>query len=790
MKRIIVSLIIIFLTACNSSGSNPEIIGVNLTVSPTSIATGDSATLNASLVYDDDTTTSLNAANANFSINGDEVATLDGNQLTGISEGSVTVTMSYEGFTDTVSVTVGPVELRSLVLSDENVSLALGQSYTLEVYGKYSDNNVKLLEEASVEILDMDVLEFSNSSEATILESIAVGETEVLVTYEQLEAVLTVVVTDAEITRIVVGIDDARIAAGESTTLLARATLTDNTHQNVTADTVFSSNSDIVEITDNRVTGVVVGNAQIEGEHAGFTANVDIEVTPAVITELNIESSTTSLPLGTNATLHAQASYSDGDVRNVSSSADWTVNDSTVIELNSQGDMNAVGVGETSIAVTYQGYSDSISVEVTEAELVTITLNPASKFETFSGATFTATASGTYTDGSETDISSKVSWSSNDSGIASVSNHSDHPGRIEAKSEGVVTITASLNGEANEFELTVVEANLVDVEITNQPLNASNALIPQLMSVDSSGYMGNMSIQVNSSDLPAGRTVQLYAIGTFENSDVADVTSAVSWSIADTDIAQFTDPATEPGKVKGRIVGSTSVQVESGNGVMDSYRLDVSNAVIDRLVFGDGAGESLFVGEERQLIVRAEYSNGIKTDVSSDASWQSSDPAILYVMNEPSAKGRVKGQRLGDESITASLEGISVIESIATISPVSAVMCRQIFSECNDLSLPYLALGTKSISRIPAPAWFDIVDPITITVLGESVTVTSVSNSFPENCRVTGLEQGDTLNVGDEVEVKFQVARTFGQSEFCPLGIEFNGSNDIRLQVNYSITTN
>lgn len=788
MKRIFAYLAVIFLAACNSSSDpDPEVVGINLAATPLSIAAGDSTTLRVDLVYDDGSTTSLSSSQVSFSLSDDEIASLNGTEVVGIQEGNVNVSASYQDYSDTTTVSIRAAEMRGIVLSDEEISLALGQSYSLEIYVRYSDSRVEPLDGASVQIMDMDIVDFDYNAESLRLQTYAVGHTEVLVTHEQLEATLVVEVSDAVAKRIVVGLDDARIAAGETTRVFATATLTDNNHMDVTENTVFSTQSSNIKIDGSQVTALGAGGARIDGVYEGLSADVDIEVTAAIVTGLVIEAATSDTPLGTELTLSAQAAYSDGDVRNVSNSSRWSTSDESIIIVDSTGVATALSLGNVDVYVEYEGYVASQTFTVTEAELKAITLSPDGPFETFEGAVFVATAEGTYTDDSRGDVSAQVTWSSSNTEVGSVSNHSDNPGRIQAKTVGTTTIQANLNGYIASFELSVVELPLVSIDITTEPLSSSNGMTPQIMR---GSTMPTLSMEIGSG-VPAGLTIQLYAIGTFENGDVADVTAAVGWTIADTGIAQLTAPDSEPGKVRGRAVGSTMVSVEADNGVTGSFNLTVIDAVISGLKIRDEDLTPLYVGDERALNLFADFSDGSQTNVTSEAAWQSSDPSILYVFNEQARKGTVRAQRLGSELVSASTNGLTVTESIETISPISATTCRSIGNECRELSLPYLSLGTTSISRIPAPEWFDLVDPIKIEVNSETVRVTEISTTNALwGCRILGVEEDQVFNKGDQFEVKFQIARTYGETKSCFTQVQFNNSDDIQLRVNYSVTTN
>ncbi len=85
-----------------------------------------------------------------------------------------------------------------------------------------------------------------------------------------------------------------------------------------------------------------------------------------------------------------------------------------------------------------------------------------------SGAAGTLTqlaATGTFSDGSKSDVSSQVTWASSSTAIADVNSQ----GMLSAFTQGNVTVSASLAGASASTTFTVTAPILVGIEITPAP---------------------------------------------------------------------------------------------------------------------------------------------------------------------------------------------------------------------------------------------------------------------------------------------------------------------------------
>lgn len=137
-----------------------------------------------------------------------------------------------------------------------------------------------------------------------------------------------------------------------------------------------------------------------------------------------------------------------GDSSDVTSSATWTSSDTSVATVDNSGLVTAVSAGTDNAAIieisaASGGESDSVPLVVTASPLSTLTVGPASQIIS-RGGTLQLTATGTLEDSSEVDLADAVTWTSQDTSVATVNSS----GLVTALSTGsalTVKITATIS---------------------------------------------------------------------------------------------------------------------------------------------------------------------------------------------------------------------------------------------------------------------------------------------------------------------------------------------------------
>jgi len=127
-----------------------------------------------------------------------------------------------------------------------------------------------------------------------------------------------------------------------------------------------------------------------------------------------------SLLTGFKQQFTASATYVDG-TRGVLKSPVWTTSNAGVVFINDTGMATAVASGSATISASEDGVSGSTTVTITSSPLTSIEISPSNPTISTAQASQQFSATGLFSDGTVTDITNGVSWSSSDLSVATVS---------------------------------------------------------------------------------------------------------------------------------------------------------------------------------------------------------------------------------------------------------------------------------------------------------------------------------------------------------------------------------
>lgn len=167
---------------------------------------------------------------------------------------------------------------------------------------------------------------------------------------------------------------------------------------------------------------------------------------------ITIDGGDFSSDIGDTVQLGVTASLDDGTQRPVTSGVEWT-SSSANVTVDTSGRATAVTPGDATITAQFEGFSDSVVATVNEAVVTGITISPAT-VNLDVGDTQQLSVQAQYSDGSTDSIpGGDVSWSSDNSGVVSVS----ASGLVTGVAGGSAGITGSYEGHTDASDVTVNE---------------------------------------------------------------------------------------------------------------------------------------------------------------------------------------------------------------------------------------------------------------------------------------------------------------------------------------------
>ncbi|WP_196588559.1 Ig-like domain-containing protein, partial [Aliivibrio fischeri] len=272
---------------------------------------------------------------------------------------------------------------------------------------------------------------------------------------------------------------------------------------------------------------------------------LSIQILP--IKNLSLGVSDLQIVKGSYQAFVAVGFYSDDSSENISDEVSWSSAFSEIATITEIGIAQGVGVGLTSIKAIKNGIiSNELSLTVTAAALESIQITPA-EVSLAKGNGQQYTAVGFYSDETSRELTQEVSWRSNNTSIATIS----EMGVAAGVDVGSSTISAVKDGVvSNDGRLIVTAAVLESIQIT-----------PALVS------------------LAKGNGQQYTAVGFYSDDTSLELTQEVSWRSSDTSIATIS----VVGLAVGVGVGNSTISAVKDGVVSNDGRLSVTAAALESI---------------------------------------------------------------------------------------------------------------------------------------------------------------------------------------------------------------
>jgi RHS repeat-associated protein len=468
------------------------------------------------------------------------------------------------------------------------------------------------------------------------------------------------------------------------------------------------------------VTGLILGSATVTAALNSTSVSATVQVTspPTVVTGLT--PATVTVPKGTPAVLHVAVSPTSTGPQSVSltssNTAAATVPATVPIPAGALGadfPVLSVGPGSSTITATLNGSAASVVV-VTPADLVTLTLSPQTP-TLYVSQPQAFTATGTLTDGTTQDLTTSVTWTSSNQGVATI----NASGVASALAAGTTTITAASGAISTSTTLTVLTPPALSLTPATATLRVGESLTMTVASAapaDPGGLTVTLSQSgTGSVTLPAPATV---VIPEGQSSATFTVTGATAGSVTLTASAPIRLPASSALTVTPppTITGFTPSQGRAGtnvtitgqnfepvlannqvtfNGVPASVLSSTSTTLIVTVpptattgpiavTTASGTGQSatnfivvpitafsvtpalatLPTGSTQQVRAIATFADQTTLDVTSFTTWASSNASVASV----TSGGLAQGAAQGTATITGTLGSLGGSGSVRVIA--------------------------------------------------------------------------------------------------------------------------
>lgn len=409
--------------------------------------------------------------------------------VTGLAEGTTTLTAIADGRTATATVTIVGANqaIESVKITPTDVTLGVNSVTPLTAVAYNSDD----------EILTGRVFTWSssNTNVATVdrdgvVRGVAVGNAVITAISAGKSATANVIVSSSGQGSISLVTRNISVAVGGTSTVSA---VIRNSSGAVIGGTVNFTSADPSKATitnsggvTGTVTGVSLGNTTFTATSGGLSTTGSITVSAAVVTTVEITPSTASIQVQQTQQFTAVAKDGSGNVI-PGRTATWSSSNSAVVAVSGTGAALGTSVGNATITGTIDGISATVPVSVTPRIVTSISIAPTDSFTLATGQHRQLVAKAYDASGNEI-VGTAFTYSSSNTGFAIVANTGDlvqPPGVVTGVAPGraVITVTAAGKSATVVVNVTLVQASNINIlpQAACVPIGQTVQLVGQVL---------------------------------------------------------------------------------------------------------------------------------------------------------------------------------------------------------------------------------------------------------------------------------------------------------------------
>ena len=347
---------------------------------------------------------------------------------TALSAGSSTIQAASGALIGFTTLTVTGPALSSIAVTPANPSIAKGLTDQFAATGTYSDGSTQNITN-SVTWVSLTTSVATISSDG-LAKGVGTGVSTIQATSGPVTGSTVLTISAATLTSIAVTPANPAIVKGATQQFTATGTFTDASTQNLTNSVTWSSlNSAVATISGSGLaTGMGVGSSTIQAASGSISGGTTLTVNAVAptLSSIAVTPADPSIQNGAMQQFTATGTYSDSSTQNITTTVTWTSLSTNVATISnttgSNGLATSTGTGPSTIRATLGSVSGSTTLTVTtrSAILMVIVVSPQNPVVSDASAIQSFTATGHYSDGSTQDLTNSASWTSSNSGVATV----------------------------------------------------------------------------------------------------------------------------------------------------------------------------------------------------------------------------------------------------------------------------------------------------------------------------------------------------------------------------------
>ncbi|MGV3620594.1 MAG: beta strand repeat-containing protein, partial [Archangium sp.] len=688
--------------------SSATLTRIEVTPANAELAAGTTGQLTATGIFSDGTTRNITTT-VMWDSSNEPVLTVSASGLvTAIAAGSATVTATLAGVTGTLNVTVTSAALESIVVTPTLPSIAAGTTQQFVATGTFADGSTQDLSDQVTWMSSATAV--ATVDDEGLARGVTAGTALISAAFNGVSGGTTLTVTAATLTSIDVGPTSLSLAKGRTQQLTATGHFSDGSMQDLSAQASWSSDTPTVLAVSatGEVTAVLPGTSTVTATSGSISGTLSVTVTAAALVSLEVTPAMPSVAAGQTQQFAATGTYSDSTTQTLTDQVTWLSSVTTVATVSnaagSRGLVTTATAGSTVIGASLGTITGGTTLTVTNATLTQLQVTPANPTLPL-GVKQTFTATGIFSDGTQQNLTTTVTWATDAASIATISNATGSNGELTPVAVGTTAVRATQGTITGNTNVTVTAATLSRIDVT--PTAPS---------------------------LAKGRTQQLTATGVYSDNTTQDLSATVSWVSATTSIATVSSS----GLVTAVDTGTAVVTAQLGT-VSGTTTVTVTSAVLTAIEITP-ATVNVPRGLTQQLVATGRYSDNSTAPITTQVTWSSATPANATVSNAAGSKGLVTGVAVGPSLISAVLDGVT---GTLTVNTVAATLQSIAVTPTN----PSIAKGRTQQFTATGTFSDTTTQNLTTSVTWTSATTSrvSISNAAGSQGLATAVDVGSSV---------------------------------------------
>ncbi|HET9236864.1 MAG TPA: Ig-like domain-containing protein [Oligoflexus sp.] len=479
-----------------------------------------------------------------------------------------------------------------------------------------------LSKDVSFEIEDSSLLEIMDDPDSARfdIKAIKPGKTKVVAQYGSLSIEFPIEIKARQIQSL--EIVPKAISLGVPTRFRLSANYDNLTQADITDGVVWQSNSSasLQGATGSSgsgiFTGLKVGSVGLKADYQGMSIVSRTQIQMPAIRSIAVTADSTTFLLGTYAPVQAIATFNNNNSFDITSSVSWSVNDTSIGTVNSQGMLEALYPGELVVRAQYGDVQGEETFSVSSVNFKSFRIEPTSASFPL-GMNQNFKLYGVLANNSEQEITAYARWTSSNDQIAKAGGL-DEPsvrGLYAAIQKGSAIVYARYGSTTLQAPITITDAALASLSIkSDNPEGACGVNNPQFT-----------------------------AEGLLSDNSSKDMTAAVTWSVDPSDAAIPSADPNHRGLILTKKAGTATVTASylepATNQLIKATSVITIQAPVVTGVGITAALSSLAIGQSVQMQAGQIMSCGTGADYTNQVTWSSNNTNLVTLSNTSGSKG-------------------------------------------------------------------------------------------------------------------------------------------------------